>query len=308
MKGWFNKIFLFTIPILLYVFAFEWYCRHETFFAIKKEYALSNMSTFEVAFTGTSHIEKGIWVDANHAQYLNWAAPGQSYPLEFQLWKKYLTQMPQLKSVVIEFSPVRLFLSPGPDDWAANVYWIHYDIPYKVNVYNPRRSFHVLQDYGFFKQVVHAGWNPFAEKQRIESTGFAPSDFKDRFWQCQFDTAMIRSTFRMKYDFKLSKDLLDENVTYLDSIVEIMKAHGVRPILVLPPFYKTFENAIPAQVKLYSEKVLQTLKGKYELTVWDFEQTENFEVKDFYNDNHLNPDGAQKWFSMLADSINRIEH
>jgi hypothetical protein len=215
--------------------------------------------------------------------------------------------MSQLKTVVIEFSPVRLFLSPRPDDWAANVYWIHYDIPFNVNLFNPRRSFHILQDYVFFKQLVHAGWNPLTEKQHTESTGFAPSDFKDRFWQCQYDTAMIRSTFRMKYDFNLPGDLLKENVAYLDSIVQTMKAHAIRPILIIPPFYKTFNNAIPERVTSYSNEVLQGLKSKYDLTVWDFEQTKCFQVTDFYNDNHLNPDGARKWFAVLADSISRTE-
>lgn len=303
MGVWIKKIMLFLLPLLVYFFAFEWYCRHETFFAIKKQYAIDNLSHFEVVFTGTSQIEKGIRVNTAPPKYLNWAAPGQSFPFEYQLWKKYLHQMPNLKCVGIEMSPVRMYLSPLADDWSANVYWIHYDIPFKVNTLNPRRSFHILQDYDFFKQVVHRAWNPWEEKSIIEATGFAPNDFKDRFWDCQYDTALIQSTFRMKYDFRLPKDLIQENFIYLDSTLQLLKSAGVRPVLIIPPLYKTFQNAIPQRVADVFSQALLTISEKHDVKVFNFQSSNVFLATDFYNDNHLNPDGARKWFEMIQDSL-----
>jgi hypothetical protein len=303
MGFWLKRITLFLLPLMAYFVAFEWYCRHETFFAIKKQYALNNLSHFEVVFTGTSQIEKGIRVSTDHPKYLNWAAPGQSFPFEYELWKKYLHQMPNVKWVGIEMSPVRMYLSPLPDDWSANVYWIHYDIPFKVNTLNPRRSFHMLQDYDFFKQVVHRAWNPWEEKSIIETTGFAPNDFKERFWDCQYDTSLIRSTFRMKYDFKLSKSLLQENLSYLDSTLQLLTARGVRPFLIIPPLYKTFENAIPQKVNKEFMDALTSVKEKYDIQIFNFQSSNEFQTTDFYNDNHLNPDGAKKWFEMIQDSL-----
>ncbi len=307
MKKWLIKILVFLFPLFVYGVAFEWYCYQRTFFAIKRNYALHHLSDFKVAFTGTSHIEKGIYISDPENECLNWAAPGQSFPLEFQLWKKYIGQMPHLKVAFIELSPTRLYLAPDADDWSANLYWLHYRIPFQVNVFNPRHHTHLFQDYSFFKNAVHSAWNPWKEKLGINEKGYAPEDFKDRFWECQFDTSVIRKSFVMKYDFKTSKKDLEWNRQYVDSIVEILNSHNVKPVFLIPPFYDTFEDAIPPAVEMAFEKWMLDLKKK-ECTIWDYRKSSIWTVKDYYNDNHLNPDGAKKWYQALRDSVNRITH
>jgi hypothetical protein len=307
MKKWLIKISIFLLPLFLYGAAFEWYCQEKTSFAIKREYALQHLAEFKVVFTGTSHIEKGIHITGDGYQYLNWAAPGQSFPFEFQLWKNYLKDMPQLQLAFIEISPTRWYLSPSAEDWSANIYWIHYQIPFRINRLNPRCYSHLLQDYAFFKNIVHTAWSPFTEKNTIDERGYAPDDFKDRFWNCQYDTAEINKSFIMKYDFKTKSSLLQENRNYLDSIIDLLQEHQVKPILVIPPFYSTFEKAIPAPVMISFEQWVQELRLNGH-QVWDYRHRADWTVHDFYNDNHLNPEGAAKWFRALQDSTNRIIH
>ncbi len=308
MRKWIINLSLFLLPLFCYGVAFEWYCRNKTIFGVKRRYALAHLSTVKTIYTGTSHIEKGVRIPLQDAQYLNWAAPGQTFAFEYHLLKKYLPEMSSIQTVCIEMSPTRIYLYPKPDDWSANVYWIHYGIPYSVNVYNPIRSSHLLQSYAFFKDMVHDAWNPFKEHLKIDDTGFAPDDFKDRFWSCQFDTAQIQASFKMKYDFKLSESLIKSNLNFLDSTLTMLRRHNIQTVLIVPPFYETFNRAIPPLVKARFDRTLSEIMSQSMVSVFNFNRPDIWEVSDYYNDNHLNPKGAQKWFAMLQDSINQIGH
>jgi hypothetical protein len=307
MRLFLKYLLFFGIPLIVYFVSFEYYCRNQTLFAIKRNFAIDNFSRFENVFTGTSHVEKGVMVPAGDLRYLNWAAPGQTFPLEYQLFKRYLGEMSSLKTAFIEISPVRLFMKLNKDNWASNLYWIHYQIPFEVDIYNPRRNFHFFQDYAFFKNVVHDAWNPYKHHLEINPNGFAPFDTTGRFYDLKFDTIEIKQTFVMKYDFVCDKSDLERNKIYLDSTIQILNDHNVEVVLVVPPFFNTFNQSIPPHVKkVWSEWVVQ-LQRNDDVKIWDFNQTKYWNVTDFSNDNHLNPKGASKWFQMFGDSLSQTK-
>ena len=43
---------------------------------------------------------------------------------------------------------------------------------------------------------------------------------------------------------------------------------------------------------------------KYNIEYWDFEESDQFNIEDFYDMEHLNRKGALKFSTMLNDSIN----
>jgi hypothetical protein len=50
------------------------------------------------------------------------------------------------------------------------------------------------------------------------------------------------------------------------------------------------------------EKLLSYVTNKFGIQYFDFSESKQFHLKDFKNDNHLNPDGA-KIFTVIIDSL-----
>ena len=111
----------------------------------------------------------------------------------------------------------------------------------------------------------------------------------------------------MKYDFVCDNSDVERNKIYLDSTIQILNEHNVEVVLVVPPFFNTFNQSIPPHVKkVWSEWVVQ-LQRNDDVKIWDFNQAKYWNVTDFSNDNHLNPKGASKWFQMFGDSLSQTK-
>jgi hypothetical protein len=256
--------------------------------------------------TGTSHIEFGIYCKGEPRIY-NWGASGQSFGYEHALLVRYLDKIENLKVAFIEVSETRLLIDDSLNQWYSNVYWIHYKLPYNVNIWNPQSYFHISQAYEFFKPIVFKTIGGDNGALKLDEQGYAVENHEGRFELLNFDSKKIDSTFTMVYDFKINDRVIEDNVHHLLGTIQILKSKGIRVILIHPPFYKTFISAIPQEWVSRSKQVFEKIAISEGIPFWDYTSIIKSRQECFFNDNHLNITGAQVWTQMILDSLQKMD-
>ncbi len=263
---------------------------------------LSHLDQVKMLATGTSHIEFGIHSQDDPKIY-NWGAAGQSFGYEHALLERYVDQMKHLEVAFLEVSETRLLMDDGVDQWNSNVYWIHYGLPYNVNVWNPQSYFHITQAYDFFKPIVWKSISGKNDALKIDEQGYTIENHEGRFEALDFDRKKIEDSFQMVYDFKIKEQVVQYNIQQLLGTIRMLGSRGVQVILVHPPFYKTFIAGMPQKWVSRSSEILDEIVTSEHVQLWDFTASMENLPELFFNDNHLNLRGAQKWTHMLLDSL-----
>lgn len=301
MKKFIKYLFLFSIPVLVFLVSVELYCRTQTTFAIKKNYFEKNLASIETLILGSSHSQNGINPEFLKTKSCNLAFGGQPIAIDYFLLDKYMDQMKNLKIILIEVSPHRFYNELNPSDWNGHVYSNLYDIDYKVEGYSVKNYSFVLADVKYFSTIFIDNFNPKIPKPKLNKFGFMTNDFQDRFSKLKNDSLKIENSFKMnnKFDNQIN---LETNSVFLKKIIEKCQKNSVKIILIGTPLYRTYHAKLPLKIKMQNQKLVSNLTNRFRIQYYDFSESKRFHLKDFKNDNHLNPDGAKK-FTLIIDSV-----
>jgi len=301
MKKFIKYLIVFSLPVLVFLVSVERYCRTQTTFVIKKNYIEKNLETIETLILGSSHSQNGINPEFLKSKSCNLAFGGQPMSIDYFLLDKYINQMKNLKTIVIEVSPHRFYNELNPNDWNGHVYSNLYDIDYKVEGYSVKNYSFVLADVKYFSTIFIDNLNPKIPKPKLNKFGFMTNDFQDRFSKLNNDSLKIENSFKMNNKFNNQLNF-KTNTVFLTKIIEKCEKNAVKIILIGTPLYRTYSSRIPLKIKMQHEKFLSYVTNKFGILYYDFSESKQFHLKDFKNDNHLNPDGA-KIFSVIIDSL-----
>jgi hypothetical protein len=301
MKKFIKYLILFSIPVLVFLGAVELYCRTQTTFAIKKNYVEKNLGTIETLILGSSHSQNGINPEFLKAKSCNLAFGGQPISIDYFLLEKYMDQMKKLKTVLLEVSPHRLYNELNPNDWNGHVYSNLYDIDYKVEGYSVKNYSFALADVKYFSTIFVDNFNPKIPKPKLNKFGFMINDFQDRFSKLKNDSLKIENSFKMNNKFNNQVNF-KTNTVFLSKIIEKCQKNSVKIILIGTPLYRTYNAKIPLKTKIQHQDLVYNLTNRFGIQYYDFSNNKRFHLKDFKNDNHLNPYGAKK-NTVIIDSL-----
>ena len=301
MKKFIKYLILFSIPVLVFLVSVELYCRNLTTFAIKKNYVEKNLGTVETLILGSSHSQNGINPEFLKAKSCNLAFGGQPISIDYFLLEKYMNQMKNLKTILIEVSPHRFYNELNPTDWNGYIYSNLYKINYKVQPYSVKNYSFVLADVKYFSTIFVDNFNPKIPKPKLNKFGFMTNDFQDRFSKLKNDSLKIENSFKMNNKFE-KKVNFKTNSVFLKKIIEKCQKNSVKIILIGTPLYRTYNAKLPLKIKMQNQQLVSNLTNRFGIQYFDFSKSNRFHLKDFKNDNHLNPDGAKK-FTLIIDSV-----
>lgn len=95
----------------------------------------------------------------------------------------------------------------------------------------------------------------------------------------------------------------DENISIFKSYMELLNEFSVKPIIVVCPvsefYYKHYLKA--SKERFY--KIINEIHKTYDFQFLDYFDSPLFELKDFWDDSHLNCQGRDKFTDILADDI-----
>jgi hypothetical protein len=93
----------------------------------------------------------------------------------------------------------------------------------------------------------------------------------------------------------------------LTDIADFCKEHNIRLILITTPTFHTYYETVDVKQlnKMYS--TIEMIKNKYHLSYFNHFKDDRFVEDDFWDDDHLNDVGAEKFTRILNEEIKNNE-
>ena len=299
MNKFIQKSLLFCAPVLVFMLIMELLLRNiPNDYSYKKNYLDQHSNEIETLFLGSSHAYRAINPKFIHSNGFNAAHIAQSLDYDIEILKKYEKQMDKLKYIVIPIDYFSLYnrLETAEESWRIKNYTIYYGFDKSsgfvenLELLNGKWSENSFRVYKYL-------WKKKSEiscNQRGWGTNYNSKNKQDLF---------VTAKAAAKRHAKKSISFFDENVKIVDEIISIAKSKNVKVIFYTCPAYKAYVSQLNQE---QLQKTILTIKGIQNLNTnvfyYNFLNDAKFTAKDFYDADHLNEIGAEK-FSKKMDSI-----
>ncbi len=266
-------------------------------YSLKREFLDENAQNLKTLVLGSSHFYRGVNPQLLEQPAFNAAMVSQSLDYDLKILENYKADFKNLEKLIIPISYFSLFgsLENGVESWRAPYYNIYYGIgnPIKFEILNKKGSQTLAKVFDFY----------FKDNNLIlaDSLGWGPKNVNVTLEELQFSglEAAKRHT-------KKKLNLLPFQLKNLEKIIQIANKNKWEVYLVTPPAYYSYvANLNEKQLDLtisYCEKLAQDFDNVF---YYNFLQINSLEPKDFYDADHLNKEGANKFSQILNFKIQK---
>ena len=299
MNQFIKRTLFFSIPVIVCIAIMELLLRNiPNDYSYKKNYLDQHSYQIETLFLGSSHSLYAVNPEYLNSNSFNAAHVAQSLDYDVEILKKYANQMDKLKYIIVPIDYFSLYnrLETGVEYWRIKNYTIYYGFDKSsgfvenLELLNGKCSENCFRVYKYL-------WKKKSEiscNQRGWGTNYNSKNKQDLF---------VTAKAAAKRHAKKSISFFDENVKIVDEIISIAKSKNVKVIFYTCPAYKTYVSQLNQE---QLQKTILTIKGIQNLNTnvfyYNFLNDAKFTAKDFYDADHLNEIGAEK-FSKKMDSI-----
>lgn len=233
---------------------------------------------------------------------LNMAHSRQDYWIDYQLLQKMSTQLPSLQRVVIS-STARHFESPvGRSSWQFTPLLLHYDL----NIFNRTTYFKdrllFLSNPRFYdlqlrKYYLHK------DRPKISELGYYYDSYRSPFIKLNLDSLEIQNTYVDNYP-KLNKKNISYNYPWFSEIVKFCNEQNLDLVITSTPTLEIYNAHIDPLIIRRRDSILQHTVLKFpDVKLFNQENDISYKIEDFYDYNHLNHKGAEKFTKRLDNFI-----
>jgi hypothetical protein len=310
VRRFFLKTLALGIPFALFLGAYEFRVSrvHPNSFSVKKAFLERQAQDVEVLVLGTSHTYYGVLPGLLGKPAFNLADVSQSLFYDRALLKKYLGQMPSLKLVVLPVSYFSLGcqLDDGTELWRSYYYYKFYGLYHRDwrqdwNVRNFSDYFLCNEQLGGIRNVfwgkikdVSADYDPWGgwTNRVANNTGEKPLSLSE-----SAQVALKR------HHTLMNSQHVQENVTILEDIIHELKVRGIKLVLVTTPVTRYYSNGMEAGQYQQMQDILKRLSSDYGVHYFNYSFDSRFSDEDYYDGDHLNLRGAQKFSLLLKADV-----
>jgi hypothetical protein len=252
----------------------------------------------EILFLGSSHAYRAINPKFIHSNGFNAAHIAQSLDYDIEILKKYEKQMDKLKYIVIPIDYFSLYnrLETGIENWRIKNYNIYYGLN---RSFNSKDNFEILNGKLLenTKRIVKFYWR---KKSDISSNSLGWGAQK----QSQDDENLLLSgKAAAQRHAKKQKSFFNENVAIVNEIISLAKSKKAKVLFYTCPAYKTYVSQLnKQQLQRTVTTITNIASSNTNVKYFNFLSDKSFDAKDFFDADHLNEIGAEK-FSKKMDSI-----
>lgn len=302
MNQFIKKIILFSAPVIVFIVITELLLRNiPNDYSYKKNYLDQHSNEIETLFLGSSHAFYAVNPEFVHSNSFNASHVAQSIDYDIQILKKYVNQSDKLKFIVVPIDYFTFYnrLETGVESWRIKNYNIYYGF---------NRSQNLVDN----SEILNGKWSEnmtrilrFLRKKKSEigcnQLGWGTSSNSKN-----AKNIIITGKEAAKRHAKKDKSFFRENVALVNEIIALAKPKKTRVIFYTSPAYKTYTSLLN---KEQLQKTIATTEAiassNPNVSYYNFLNDTSFTVKDFYDADHLNEIGAEK-FSKKMDSIIKI--
>lgn len=306
MNKFLKNLLKFIIPSLLILISIEILLRLiPNDYKLKGDFLNNNSNEIEVLIMGSSHAYRGFNPEKIEVKSFNAANISQSLDLDYEIFKKNLENLKNLKYVILTISYHTLFtsLQTSKESWRLKNYALY------QNIY----AFFKLKDISeltsnTFKINCKRLWNYYylgINNQLVEGNGYG-----------KFDTVQIENinqnvilaVERHTKDLKNLEtlEIEEKNKQILNDFASLCKDNKIKVILITPPFHGLYKDKLNSLQLNNTINFCQEMEERYNnVSYHNFIEDIDFVNLDFKNADHLNDNGATK-LSLKINTILKI--
>ena len=299
---------MFFVPVIAGYMAVEYFSSEvPSVFKANEAYLERNENSFETLVLGSSQMQSAVnpqWLDS---PTLNLASGDQHHDTDFKLLKGIHESLPNLKTVVLEVSYSHFELPHnGKDFWKNTLYLKYYGINnFERHTYFKDRLLY-LSNPRFFSERMKERFYQTKELVSYNEFGFNMKNYEGQFKVLGYDEKKIAKVPNFKINRVPNPYIFEINTNLFHKMLSFLKEQNYKVIIAKVPMYKTYHPRRNPDILRRRDSVLTSVLQKYSNTEL-LDQEENsadYSPKDYWNQSHLNPDGALKFTALLNEKLN----
>lgn len=292
-------ILIYVIPIFFVMGYIEMKLRDvPNDYRYKHEWMIENQSHIRILNLGSSHGYFGIKPNVFSYSAFNLAFTSQSLKYDKYLYDTYASQCHSLDYLIVPVSyfSMRSDLETGVENWRIKGYCIYMGCDFHQN--EPFYNLEIIS-----KDKL---WSiPDVIFDRIsfiscDTLGYGTNykmEYRNKDWSSKGEIAHRRHTYS-------TTKFVDENIKYLQQIIDDCKKRDTKVILLTTPTYHTYYELLDLVQLEEMESICNNLDEQYENVVYlNWLKHKDFTDEDFYDADHLNEYGAEKLTKLLDQHI-----
>lgn len=286
MRRFIQYIILFSLIILTFFMAGEWYVRSIPNPArYKHQWMLAHSTQVETLILGSSHCFYGIEPQILGPNTFSLAQPTQTY--RYDLWELQRYPMPKLKTVILPFSYQSLF-----EDLESEPRLRYWAVRYRLYMDCPIHNY--ISQYGWeclhipsFREKLTSLWRP--PKVKWDSLGFGLTNG----YQSLLVEGQDNSLQRVKENTYIGMKSLALCTRELDSIASICDKRDINLVLFTSPTSESFRRyANQHQIDICRRVLRRVIARHTSISYFNYWADADFTPAHFYDADHLNLRGA----------------
>lgn len=297
----FKKALILLIPVLLLMAFFEYELRKIPNLYNTKRASLENqLDSISVLVLGNSQTLLGVNPEYFSMKGFTLSNMSQSIFYDKELCLKYIDRMKSLKCVIINISYFSLWhqLHDDKEGWRDYFYSQFWDIRYPELKWHDSKLYSLLMLYTPQESVGYAA-HFFNEdfSQNLNRNGWLGYDTLQNNVFISDSAGKERAEF---HDGLCWPSRYDEIYSTLETLVDECRKQQVEVVFITTPVLPTYYKFIDREIERKNTLAINGLCNKYSCKYFDYFRDDRFTEKDFYDNDHLNFVGAEK-FSRILD-------
>lgn len=308
MKKFISNIVFFLVPVILFCIGIELFIVFKTNSFNTKANFIQKNTNVEVLFLGSSHTQNAVNPEFMSRKTANLAYGGQDYKLDSAVFFRYVSELKNLKYVFLEVDYHSLDRENESYYFKNSWYYKYHNIQ-DLHLKKFERYSLFLSSPAFFKDYIIRSLNPKAYHYEINEFGFVVNDFPGIFQDLNHDADKINASAKLRLKKRHKENSIEtytKNKSRLIAMINYCKAHQISVVLFKSPVYQSYRDNYIKSKNQRRLDLIDSLLLTNTVSLIDFENSTNFTVDDFKNDDHLNSLGAQKLTQLLDQKLTSL--
>jgi hypothetical protein len=300
------KLLMLALPFVLLSAVVEVGLRRmPSTYSVKKAILERRLTDTEILITGHSQSLEGIDPAVLGPHAVSAANLSQSLYYDARIVSLYLDRLPRLRLVVIPLSyfSLRYRIPDSAEPWRMFFYRSTWGIPEESA---PRcrihpRNYLYLANYGNVA-AVRSLLKGFRSDPGIDGNGWQPvrENDPDKEYSINDATARKRLAFHAA---TMREEALQPNLGALDDLIGRLRARGIAVALIDTPVYATYRRNMDGATYRELLREAADLAARHGIEFRDYLADDRFTLDDFYDNDHLNASGAERFSRILLDEV-----
>lgn len=262
---------------------------------IKSEFYKKHQNDIEILVLGASQNRDAINPEFLSPKTLNLAFPDQDYYVSSKLLENVSSTLPSLKTVIIPISYGHFETAANQKEtWKNSMYRYYFGTTISDKFTYFKDNFLYISYPNYYSAKISDHRNG---KNNIECNeyGYNKDARISSFYNLNYDTLAINKTNVHITPTEAHPEFVHKNAEKLKDILDFCSKQNYSVILVETPTTKRFKEQRIPEVLSRKDSILSLVMTDYKIQYIDAESMDRYYIKDYRDDNHLSPLGAQKF-------------